>query len=110
MADGQFAADGCDQVSKIRAMCNIRKKGQVLLIYGLPIVTVHFGVVKVFPLNAPGLTKDLGPLGSGIDERLKLGDVDYAVANFSRAVGWDDSPAAAGGSAAGLIEELLFVG
>src|SRR5260370_29614508 len=105
----QVAANHGDEITQIRTMADVGQQRVVLVIDRLPIVAMHLGVVEEFALDPPGLTIDLRPFGAGIDLHLELRNVDRAVANFGWLIGWDDSPAAFGASAARLIEQLLLV-
>src|SRR5215469_8515483 len=105
MAHSQLSADSGDQISEVHAMADIGDHREVLIINGLPVIPVHFGIVKVLALESPCLAKDLCPFGSWVDEHFKLGDVNRTIANFCRAVGCDYPPPGTGR----LVEELLLI-
>src|SRR6185369_5573490 len=107
MTDGKLAADGGDQIREVRAMLNIRQERFVLFIDRLPIVSVHLRVVKIVTLDAPRLAEDLRPLGSRIDQRFELGNVNCSIANLGRdrTIERNDSPSVP--RAGGLIQHLL---
>src|SRR6185369_1271636 len=107
MTDGKLPSDGGDQIREVGAMLNIRQKRFVLFIDRLPIISVHLRVVEIVALDAPRLAEDLRPLGSRIDQRFELGNVDRSIANLGRyrAIEWNDSPSVP--RACGLIQHLL---
>src|SRR5438270_3359007 len=110
MAHGQFAAHHRDDVPQVSAVAHIGKERTIFLIDCLPIVSVHFGVIKILALDAPRLTVDLFPFGAGFNPHLQLGHVERSIAylNRNRAIGGYNSPT--GPSAgAGLIQKFLLV-
>src|SRR5215470_3317578 len=110
MSYRQLAADGRDEVGQVYAMSHICEKRLILVINRMPLVSVHFRIVKKVALDSPSLAKDLCPLGPRIDQRFELRDVDGAIAHFCRAIDCYDPPPAAGRTASGrLVEQLLLV-
>src|SRR5262245_32125539 len=107
MSNGELAPNRRDQVCEVRTMLNVREKRFVLFVDRLPVGAVHLRVIEKLALNSPSLLKNLRPLGSWIDKRLELPNVQRAVPDLSWAVNWNNSPAVAG--TLGLVHELLVV-
>src|SRR5690242_4094977 len=107
MSYRKLTANGCDQVSEIITMLNVAQERAILFINRLPIGSVHFGVVKVFSLDAPGLAEDLRPLGARIHQHFHLGDVDRTVSYFRGPIDWNYAPPIA--SARGLVQKFFLI-
>src|SRR6185503_266014 len=109
MSDSKLSSDGRYQVRKIRSMTDEFEHRAISVVDRLPVRAVHLCVVEVLALDAPGLAKDLRPLGAWFDQALELSDVDRAITNLCRPIGGDDPPASTRGTAASLIQQLLLV-
>ena len=108
MPHTQLTADRRDEVSQVGAMPDVGQERSILLVDRGPVGALHAGVIKEFALDAPGLAKNLGPLGLRLHLHLQRRDVQRAVADLRGPVGRHDAPAR-GGGAARLIEELRVV-
>src|SRR6185437_456266 len=73
-------------------MAHVTEQWLILLINLLPIRAVHVHVVEILTLNAPRFPVDLCPLGTRIDLRFQLRDIQWTSADFSRSFCCDNAP------------------
>jgi hypothetical protein len=108
MADRQLSASLRDDVPQVRSVIHEGKERTVLRPYGIPVGTVHLGIVEELALHPPRFAEDLSPLDVRIHPRLQLCHVDHAVANLRRLVGGHHAPSRR--TTGCLIEDLLSIG
>src|SRR5947208_16088449 len=91
MPNTQLTADRRDEVSQVGAMPDVGQERSILLVDRGPVGALHAGVIKEFALDAPGLAKNLGPLGLRLHLHLQRRDVQRAVGDLSGPVGRQDA-------------------
>src|SRR5438132_3150400 len=78
MPNTQLTADRRDEVSQVGAMPDVGQERSILLVDRGPVGALHAGVIKEFALDAPGLAKNLGPLGLRLHLHLQRRNVQRA--------------------------------
>src|SRR5215510_5167264 len=110
MADSQLASNHRNQVAKVSAMTHVSKQWPVFFIHSLPVGAMKLRIVEILALNAPGLVKDVSPLGARIDFNFHLRQAERAVTHSDgcRPIGRNCSPNCAA-TRTSLIKHFLLV-
>src|SRR5207302_941849 len=80
VADRQLAEHPTQNAIEVAARRQVRQEGLVLPLDRLPVGPVHVRIVEVVAIDAPGLVKDLPPLGPRLDADFDRRDVQLALA------------------------------